>query len=872
MTKWKNIRNKYIKIEMIGIVLMVLCFGLGSCLDWNVIVNNNILISVDDIESFSLTVLQIQATVGTLIVAIIALITGNISDSYMGVSISDFYLNIKPWKLKQKVLIFISLGLCLLGVTFHCFGLYNLVFYLFIATLLAIGVSIIEIYSAFKGRNTQNQEIEAYINFMIESDVEYEKKLNIYQNFVSDWGKTANSQDKHSYEKYLEIFNKCILALWDYGTDEGLAFIQQQCYYMAYCFWGSDKNTIKERGIEFIQEIYSTLWSAIHKCILENKQISNQYKNGFTLFSEIQSELVKSMDDINAENIEKRIKFGNFTDLVQRVAIWTSANKEADKNDEREENEYQRYEYDYTSEIYGLVSFGKYMGYYLEKQQQKNHLINQQIWINVLNRWSMFSSYNVPKKRREEFLKSKVMIYFSYCYGMLMNRQDNIVKKGLYLTGMKNVVTLDNKQQALLYISVHCYIYYLAERESDYCVSESIKQSAINIWNDKDVREAFTSFLYRMSENTEWLNVDICDQVYEILDRYEMFPEDSYSKYMILEYVVSDFYLFLVLFMSHEFFLPELLENNIDDVRAFRYVSDGNEEETKKMFNGLFRKLFNGEKTEEQIRVEVDLMYDALEKKVKEKQKKRYINLASEAQEKYKETVNEEEICEKIKIDIINKINEKFSSILVDEDKKNGIIKIKLLNLHDYTNSLGERSIEGFYTHIDGMFLYGIEKFLYKRKNVELRNRFDDFENDNEFMEYLSANKYNLLLGSRAILKNRNYKQTAEYNKFLENYETIYTAIVNNGIALKKDAIKVCLHDVNVSIHSLRLEETKVEYDMETGQYRYPIMSGLPIEFEEDELREFLYNNRKVINVTAKVSIQVNEKLVGTIISGKKKV
>lgn len=45
-----------------------------------------------------------------------------------------------------------------------------------------------------------------------------------------------------------------------------------------------------------------------------------------------------------------------------------------------------------------------------------------------------------------------------------------------------------------------------------------------------------------------------------------------------------------------------------------------------------------------------------------------------------------------------------------------------------------------------------------------------------------------------------------------------------------------------------------VEYDRETGKYYYRILDGLPIDFDEDELREFLYNNRKVINVTAKIS------------------
>ena len=56
-----------------------------------------------------------------------------------------------------------------------------------------------------------------------------------------------------------------------------------------------------------------------------------------------------------------------------------------------------------------------------------------------------------------------------------------------------------------------------------------------------------------------------------------------------------------MLFMSHEFFLPELLERNIDDMRAFRYVSDGNEDKTKEMLAQLFGMTFIGNKSEEQM-------------------------------------------------------------------------------------------------------------------------------------------------------------------------------------------------------------------------------------------------------------------------------
>lgn len=868
--EWKKIKKTYKTRELIGIIGMIVSIMIGIICDWNVLVEKNVLIPVDDIQAFSLTILQIQATIGTLIFTIIALITGNISDSYMGVSISDFYLNIKPWKLTQKVLIIVSLELCLTGVIFHSLGLYNIVFYLFIATLIAILISILEIYSAFKGRNKQNHEIEAYVNYMLESDIKYEKKLNIYQNFVLDWENVVNSQNRQNYDKFLEIFEKCMSELWAYRTDESLLSIEQQCYSMSYCLLGSEKKSLKENGIEFIQEIYDILWNVIYNCIKEKKPLLNQYKCEFPFFTEICSELIQSIDEMNVEDVEKRLKFDNLADSVLRISIWLRYDKEKEVYNKEEKTRFKRYKYNYQSEISELNSFAKYIGYYLEKQNNKNNIINQHVWANVLNRWSIFSTYNIPEERAEDFLMAKVNTYFCYCYGMLVNRQENIVKMGLYLTGMRNTVRLDNKYQALLYLVVHCYIYYLAVRESDDCVPAGIRQSALNVWDDKAVKRAFLDYLNMLSENSEWLDLDILDQMYGIVNRFELFPQYESSKSMIIEPVTSDFYLFLILFMSHEFFLPGLLERNIDDMRAFRYVSDGNEDKTKKMFGKLFRMIFIGNKSEEQIDKEVGLMYDDLEKMVKKKQKERYIRLAREAQENYELKINEEEICKKIRDDAIKNINEKFAPILVERDEKNEIIDVNLLNLTDYTSSVGTKNnTNGYYSHMDGMFLLGIASFLNRKQVVELKQRFDDFADDIEFVNYLEANNLHLLLGSQYILKNRDYRVSAEYKKLLEDYETIYTAVLRDGIALRRNSIQVCLHNINVSIHSPSIQEENVEYDKETGKYNYPILNGLPIDFEEDELREFLYNNRKVINVTAKISIQVNEKPCGTIFTGR---
>ena len=71
----------------------------------------------------------------------------------------------------------------------------------------------------------------------------------------------------------------------------------------------------------------------------------------------------------------------------------------------------------------------------------------------------------------------------------------------------------------------------------------------------------------------------------------------------------------------------------------------------------------------------------------------------------------------------------------------------------------------------------------------------------------------------------------------MEDYKTVYTTVLQEGIALKRDAIQVCLHSINVSIHSPSIKEEGVKYDTDTRKYYYPILNGLPIDFDEDELR-----------------------------------
>ena len=93
---------------------------------------------------------------------------------------------------------------------------------------------------------------------------------------------------------------------------------------------------------------------------------------------------------------------------------------------------------------------------------------------------------------------------------------------------------------------------------------------------------------------------------------------------------------------------------------------------------------------------------------------------------------------------------------------------------------------------------------------------------------------------------------------------------MENGLALKKGSVKVCIHSIEVVIRPQRISDDKQNYNEETGLYTYSVYSGMPIDFREHELEAFLHDNRKVIEISAKISVQTSTERIGILVMGEK--
>lgn len=154
---WKKIRKKQIKIEILYISLILACFAIGIICEYRVM-HKTYRLTVDNYDAISLAILQIQATIQTLTIALLALTTSHMTKQYMGINYNDFLFNRKPVIFTQKRIIVVSLISLAVNLFIHMSGFYNLVTAIFLIACLLIIASVHQIYAVFSSSVATEEE------------------------------------------------------------------------------------------------------------------------------------------------------------------------------------------------------------------------------------------------------------------------------------------------------------------------------------------------------------------------------------------------------------------------------------------------------------------------------------------------------------------------------------------------------------------------------------------------------------------------------------------------------------------------------------------------------------------------------------------
>ena len=190
------------ELSYIIIVLSTVSLGIVS----QVLSSNGyIIFNIANYDSISLSAIQIQGAIFGVTVALLALMSGRITESYLGIRYNDFLLNLKPKVFKQKTLIALSLILIVLNIWFHMMGWFSLVITIFAAACELIWISVDEIYEAFSGSEKFEEEIKTYLRTQLETSSE-KRITSLLDDFCNEWKSISVNQGNVDYRDYLNAF------------------------------------------------------------------------------------------------------------------------------------------------------------------------------------------------------------------------------------------------------------------------------------------------------------------------------------------------------------------------------------------------------------------------------------------------------------------------------------------------------------------------------------------------------------------------------------------------------------------------------------------------------------------------------------------
>lgn len=874
--------------EIIALLLIGLLFVCGCFFDCQ-IARGVSLHPVKNLDGLSQVLLQIQGTVVSLTISVVALLSGNIKDSTLGVSLTDYYLNKRPWFFKQYRIIIASLALLAVNVLIHTWSFYNLVLCLFIVSFILVLMSIQEIYSVFRGRYSIDQEMEQYVKEVFDQDGNDDEQYSLMESLTDDLAREAKG-NAIEYERYCQVYlygcrqllkkkNSVSGAESDHlsgSCQETVSAIQKTGQRWIYSLFSTKEPAQIQQGFEFLYQLYSMIWKSINNAE-ETKESAD-----FHLFRDVYGEIVSSLRRLSPEEAQECLHLPRLMYYAAAVTVYSP------------KGAYQ------NTELENFNAFMRTIGWYLRQCRNRNDVYQEGVWGEPFRYYYVYQMYRDCSFAAEDDenihanLWIPTRLLFNYYFGLLMNQSYRIIGDWFYKDYVCHLGSLgrrderDNavfKAEAFLAISAHGYLYYIAKRAYEKSVPDAVRTGAVQLFESSDVRESFTKFLETLYRRNQVLSPGFENKLEVFLGQYELHSHSAAERLLLCGIAAREIFLFIVVYLSWRHNDTQLLDRALN-VSLYRlYISDEEERNTKYWFARMAAAVGCEWEEEERKNAEggyeekqAEKLYQHLKKWLTEKLKQQEKQKAKEDQAVYMAKNQEGELCEEISRLAEKRLYEEFSVILRKKEERERKLEgrqeenehpvtMKLLKYENYTRFIYEKGfINSCTSHVPGGFVRALYQELTDRRSILWMNRRQDFSgSDQEYLDLLEREKFAVLLGNEYSLKNYDPMESDRFREITKDCTCIYVADALVGLALKSDALEVEILKVRTQIRPLTWAEieTQVSYDENTGRYEYKLHGQETMEFEKDELIEYLQGKRRVVEIYADVFVREKMEYVG---------
>ena len=783
---------------------------------------------VKKIADLCFGLIQIQATLASLTIAITALLSGLMSKSYFGISVVSFVLNVKTW-FNFKSILLSEFLLLLISIIWFLYEKYNTVFIIFTVSMLLILNLTLTVCSVFLDSNSIKSEVLEYFKHQVQSNSNYK---DIGDRFINDWKKAIlNNQSQEEYDKHFDLFLSILkrILIQDKYTDTETvnSFLEK----MALFLLKNENFSTRIKGVFFVINFYKELYEFVN---------SNEIKNGeIKLISKVKQEWCEVLKSLDIEYIEKNINIRNFMENVLFISCSLGNNTESET-------------------IYYIAGW---LGTLLEKISKEKQDINFSFWSNCILRYP--HKWNVKSSIQSNYLESRNFLNYYVCYGYLLHGYSKLVKEALFPNDNKNYIVSSNENNVynviLELMLVHCFMYYLA-----YHSNSQYRSNVLAIVADKTVIKQVHDIYKKISFKPKLLTSQLKEKI-------ELTYSDKSIVLGNIEESIGRFYFLYVAIWALEHSKKTTNQQNVSqiidlfDVEEYRsYLYESRHETIIDALTELGKNIESGI-SDKTIEARYNIFCSEMKRKYKDKlifdtnndYTIHFINKKDDIQNAIKEKLNKS-------------FSDKFKIINSSTSKNSERFMIYVPHMFHYTSEILQ--YRGDSLILDLVWRHFIRELITNLKNhgyiLPQKNREKDYDDDSKLRKFIKDNRYNLLIGDISIFQCKYLDDTNKYyehERFMNDLKKIDILDCEYLIAINYGDINICLNKIAVNIDKLTDERITIYNDNykiftpKDGIIVFHEFNELQIDFNENEFFDFISKYIQDITISFDVSVEIKK-------------
>ena len=835
---WKELSKKHFASECWALSAIVTCCVV-SIIGELCAANNRILLEVPNYDSISLVIIQIQATIQTLSIALLALASGYAADSHMGIHYNRYLFQIKPRIFRQRTIVIMLIALLAVNLFFHMLGWYNIVTGIFAFACILVSMSAWEIYGIFVGNTQIREEIEAYTGYLASKDRPLNDRISALHTFCGGWKDCMETQSNREFDQYMTVYRVFLNSLLMEQPAQARECLQAEAASLIATFGRSMNQTVRERGLVFLSSCYTEMCGTIRS----NKNLPCE--GGIHILHEASYDVIKLIRSLPVRCIEQHFAWFDFLEYVLVANLHYG---------DPDENEFR-----------DIVDLSSLMGYYITEHKTDEH--DDRFWGRLLENAEELLSVPVEHSQRAQELFETVK--YTYAVRLIQGGMLNLLKDFLYQKALRNAFQIKTISGGRLVLKVHCYLYYLSEYETTDCVLPERKKDCTAFLEDTEVQSLFFYALeqigYLDDKHTRryctpgyLFTAELVDHSYHTLMRDELYPRFARGKVLMMDAVVMDFITFCGLHIHGSLYDSTILERMIPDDKALsfyhRFIRNSDAKPRLIRFYQLLGK-DNYEHTS-------GMLLRALEKLLKEKIKRSQINNAEQMQRAYDADDGKpaalQHACKRIQ----EHLNRTFSDFLFEGTGEEAYVKIRYQPMMLETDTDIGKIIEDHLSLWSRVLIGGLCDALKRLGAVYVRSS-RDFLDDQQLIKYLENEAFAEFIGSESVFRTKEFRNRTLITDILKSKTCIPDDYTQCALLLKKACVRICIQNVRIGVHPAVIRDCSVT--QKGSSYRFSPIDGIELDFSNEELEGFLHDSRKVYDILYEVTIRREAGIIGDV-------